>query len=677
MVLSTLFTAIQIPDIELVLGIVGSTIGTVICILFPVSMFIKLVNANTTERLVAQAIFVIGVIVLVLGTYVTLYEADSKHTDNQVMNRDPAFVAPHPIAIKSDVIDPQVVMPPVPDVNVKLSSEKTTSSREKEKDVKKESEPNVEVRQEPIQPLPPNDDVIKKEDIVPHVSTEETKSSASIANAEKLAEKNIKEKEKVLEIKEKQANKLIKELKVQKKEHEQIIKEQKEVLEQLKEHVDAEKALESNAAQILNKDSSNQMSNNQQEMRIKPQSLGNRPQQQVPIQNPPAQIPVASNQLPNNNQQLFQQNVPQLQGFDKPSPIMNQNVKIQPDHLEQASGGSQQQTNNLYQQARAQSQPEIQHQNHHPHQVAQNQVNNIQEIQNLNLPSNQAVQQGLMQNMAHRNIEPQAQNQYNTFQYQNVKNETIFVAQPSPNQIVGNQNLQVQQANNAQAPQLPMQQQKVEIAKDQILSPSKQHQIFMNHTMDTRGNEAVAHNALNDINIAGKQANQPIQQQNFLQGSQNNQVIPEMYKNPNVNLNSNPSNQNSGVIENKKPNNVLNSNDSPRYNMKSTVDKSGKVDVKREIKKTSKSNSDSEKFKVPGRDLKEAKNDMNNYDYNFNARNGKKVKRNAISDNIGSMSDSLNSFNEIPQEHLNTIAVAGIGLEMVKTRNLLSNDNEN
>ena len=676
MVLSTLFTAIQIPDIELVLGIVGSTIGTVICILFPVSMFIKLVNANTTERLVAQAIFVIGVIVLVLGTYVTLYEADSKHTDNQVMNRDPAFVAPHPIAIKSDVIDPQVVIPPVPDVNVKLSSEKTTSTREKEKDVKKELEPNLEVRQEPIQPLPPNDDVIKKEDIVPHVSTEETKSSASIANAEKLAEKNIKEKEKVLEIKEKQANKLIKELKVQKKEHEQIIKEQKEVLEQLKEHVDAEKALESNAAQILNKDSSNQLSNNQQEMHIKPQSLGNRPQQQVPIQNPPAQIPVASNQLPNNKQQLFQQNVPQLQVFDNPSPVVNQNVQIQPDHLKQASGGSQQQTNNFYQQARAQSQPDIQQQNH-PHQVAQNQVNNIQEIQNLNLPSNQAVQKGVMQNMANHNIEPQAQNQYNTFQYQNVKNETIFVAQPSPNPIVGNQNLQVQLANNAQAPQLQIQQQKVEIAKDQFLSPSKQHQILTNHTIDTRGNEAMAHNALNNINIAGKQANQQMQQQNFQKGSQNDQVIPETYKDPNLNFNSNPSNQNSGVIKNNKPNNVLNSNDSPQYNMKSTVDNRGKVDVKREINKTSKTNSDSEKFKVPGRDLKEAKNDINNYDYNFNARNVKKVKRNVISDNIDSMSDSLNFLNEIPQEHLNTIAVAGIGLEMVKTRNLLSDDHEN
>ena len=121
-VLATLFTAIQIPDIELVLGIVGSTIGTVICILFPVSMFIKLVNANTTERLVAQGIFVIGVIVLVLGTYVTLYEADSKHAENQVMNVDPGFAAPHPLAVKPDVLDPQVAMPPVLNIEEKSSS---------------------------------------------------------------------------------------------------------------------------------------------------------------------------------------------------------------------------------------------------------------------------------------------------------------------------------------------------------------------------------------------------------------------------------------------------------------------------------------------------------------------------------------------------------------------------
>ena len=41
---TTCVVAINTPDIELVLGIVGSTIGAVICILFPVSLFIQQVQ---------------------------------------------------------------------------------------------------------------------------------------------------------------------------------------------------------------------------------------------------------------------------------------------------------------------------------------------------------------------------------------------------------------------------------------------------------------------------------------------------------------------------------------------------------------------------------------------------------------------------------------------------------
>ena len=36
------------------------------------------VSSNTAEKLVAQFLFVVGVIILVLGTYVTLNEADMK-----------------------------------------------------------------------------------------------------------------------------------------------------------------------------------------------------------------------------------------------------------------------------------------------------------------------------------------------------------------------------------------------------------------------------------------------------------------------------------------------------------------------------------------------------------------------------------------------------------------------
>lgn len=45
---------ILIPNIEMVLGLVGSTIGVMICVLFPVTSFICISPKNTNERLLAQ-----------------------------------------------------------------------------------------------------------------------------------------------------------------------------------------------------------------------------------------------------------------------------------------------------------------------------------------------------------------------------------------------------------------------------------------------------------------------------------------------------------------------------------------------------------------------------------------------------------------------------------------------
>lgn len=67
---------ILLPDIEFVLGMVGSTIGSAICIVFPSLFFIRLTNKNTTERLAAQAVLITGLCIMVLGTYVNLYEAN-------------------------------------------------------------------------------------------------------------------------------------------------------------------------------------------------------------------------------------------------------------------------------------------------------------------------------------------------------------------------------------------------------------------------------------------------------------------------------------------------------------------------------------------------------------------------------------------------------------------------
>ncbi|XP_035228255.1 putative sodium-coupled neutral amino acid transporter 10 isoform X2 [Stegodyphus dumicola] len=54
LVIVTIGIAIMLPNIEFVLGIIGSTIGTLICLIFPAIMFIHDTSKNTTEKRMAQ-----------------------------------------------------------------------------------------------------------------------------------------------------------------------------------------------------------------------------------------------------------------------------------------------------------------------------------------------------------------------------------------------------------------------------------------------------------------------------------------------------------------------------------------------------------------------------------------------------------------------------------------------
>ncbi|KAI4477461.1 hypothetical protein M0802_014714 [Mischocyttarus mexicanus] len=69
----SVITGILMPNIEFVLGLVGSTIGVMICLMFPAAFFISMSSKHTNERLLAQAILFVGVWIMVLGTYANLY----------------------------------------------------------------------------------------------------------------------------------------------------------------------------------------------------------------------------------------------------------------------------------------------------------------------------------------------------------------------------------------------------------------------------------------------------------------------------------------------------------------------------------------------------------------------------------------------------------------------------
>lgn len=53
-VVISLVISLLIPSIELVIGLVGSTIGVAICIMFPAACFLKVSKRNTSEKVIAQ-----------------------------------------------------------------------------------------------------------------------------------------------------------------------------------------------------------------------------------------------------------------------------------------------------------------------------------------------------------------------------------------------------------------------------------------------------------------------------------------------------------------------------------------------------------------------------------------------------------------------------------------------
>lgn len=53
---SALFVSVLLPSIELVLGLVGATIGVLVCLVFPAAVFLNLTYKDTNERLLAKVI---------------------------------------------------------------------------------------------------------------------------------------------------------------------------------------------------------------------------------------------------------------------------------------------------------------------------------------------------------------------------------------------------------------------------------------------------------------------------------------------------------------------------------------------------------------------------------------------------------------------------------------------
>ena len=675
-------------------------------------MFIQLVNVNTTEKLVAQGIFVIGVIVLVLGTYVTLYEADSKHTDSPMVKVDSGFIAPLPVAIEKQAVDPQITVPKIAEASssspvISVTKVAETINKLEEKEGEKKSKENLNVRQEPIQPLPPDEDIVKGDSIASSVLKDEKLPTAG-DKAEKLAEENIKQKEKYLEKREKQANKLIKELKEQKDEHEQIIKEQKEVLEQLKEHVGAEKLEDSNVHEtnpnmnpIINQAQNSQpllqqnlpnkphvLQAEQNSVQLNTQIVNGNPQPQGQIQpnqyvpnvnqvlmQPESVIPNQDNifqmqqqpvkqqqPLQNNPQQNAIQQQPVVQGQPSvqglPNVYLQQPVIVNQPGINQAQGGKLPQAHD-----QAIKQPVLQSQiysNVENQAPVQGQLNQNQIVQQ-SIAGKEAIQP--LQQQGIRNVEidnrisqVQLQEQAPQGQQHFIENKNIQIPKKQP--IVGNVLLENQAFQQPQ--QILQQAQNQNNMQSQDLQNNAYHQsVLPNAKLPSEIN-----NQSHQLNKENRNIDSANQKNNYKSMNINKPYQASEQPKPLSNKNEGFQNQQSDKL------NI------PLSDIKSYVKSRGKVDMKRETEKTK--DNKQEKLKVPGRDLKQVSIDYPESDYNY-AQKGSKIKIVKRESRVDELEQTLNmrgsgSVESPSQGNLDILAIAGAGMGYLKTRQLLSED---
>ncbi|XP_044734885.1 putative sodium-coupled neutral amino acid transporter 10 isoform X2 [Chrysoperla carnea] len=173
-------TGLLIPSIELVLGLVGSTIGVMICVLFPATCFICMTTKNTNERIVAQIMLSIGILVMVLGTYANLYAMDEASSVTTLLPKTDTILNNKPemyLALSQDKINNPIAelketdrnIPPslLENIKIKLEQNKIAFNKNKTSEIEKikieknqKEDVNIvesEVRHEPPQPVEPEE----------------------------------------------------------------------------------------------------------------------------------------------------------------------------------------------------------------------------------------------------------------------------------------------------------------------------------------------------------------------------------------------------------------------------------------------------------------------------------------------------------------------------------------
>ncbi|XP_050731942.1 putative sodium-coupled neutral amino acid transporter 10 isoform X38 [Eriocheir sinensis] len=158
---------ILVPNIEFVLGVLGSTMGVIISLVLPSIMFIKVNSKASVERLVAQGIMLMGVLLIVTGTYLNL-----THTphDTALSAADQQVVMAVPPALLNDGLRD---LPPEKEGDIPLPR-RDEDARAKAGAGAGAGAEDSDTRREPVAPEPP-----------PSEEEEEEKKEAAAAKQER------------------------------------------------------------------------------------------------------------------------------------------------------------------------------------------------------------------------------------------------------------------------------------------------------------------------------------------------------------------------------------------------------------------------------------------------------------------------------------------------------------
>ncbi|GAB6031054.1 hypothetical protein CHUAL_007867 [Chamberlinius hualienensis] len=229
-ILSTFIIGLLCPNIEIVLGFVGSTIGVLICIIFPAMMFIKLTPKNTFEKRGSQVVLAIGVVLLVTCTWIRLQTVNS-HT---------------PLEEAIDIHEENIPNENVPLEN-KIEKEIVVSIPVAKSEIPAKEPPNIKTPSEisPVKNLNVDAEIKRQEPPVPE--SPDVKEDVPKAQESELNVEAIRKEDKELN----NANKDTEVLQQLENDEKKVVLEQVEIIKKLEAHQEVEKKLLEEHRQFL------------------------------------------------------------------------------------------------------------------------------------------------------------------------------------------------------------------------------------------------------------------------------------------------------------------------------------------------------------------------------------------------------------------------------------------